>query len=192
MVLDKSSVILVGNGVTKNMGHLVDRHDVVIRLNGFKIKGYEHLVGEKTTIWSFSAGLWNRIKHLYHSYEKRWFHGDYDHKKKFLKNFDFSENDEVFTKEEVSLIKQEINDCLGKSLLRPTTGIRSIFIAMRKFEPPISLVGFDGYKNLYHYYDVKKGSKSLRHHDMKGEMQVIDILEERGMVKVLDKGFMLL
>ncbi len=44
--------IVVGNGpVEFDAGEKIDSFDVVIRINDFKIKGFEKLVGTKTDIW---------------------------------------------------------------------------------------------------------------------------------------------
>jgi len=47
------SVFIIGNGpsATRNkLGHIIDRADVVVRINDFKTKGFEPFVGTKTDI----------------------------------------------------------------------------------------------------------------------------------------------
>jgi len=49
------SIAVVGNGTpSKNCGKEIDDHDIVIRFNGGPTKGYENLVGSKTTVMHLS------------------------------------------------------------------------------------------------------------------------------------------
>lgn len=50
----KPTICVVGNGPSvlgADRGSVVDVHDEVVRVNSFKIQGYEREVGRKTTIW---------------------------------------------------------------------------------------------------------------------------------------------
>lgn len=43
-------VVLVGNGTPiRPLGHVVDAYDIVVRFNNFQIKGFEELIGTRTT-----------------------------------------------------------------------------------------------------------------------------------------------
>ncbi len=53
-VIEGKTVAVVGNspsGEGKNKGHEIDSHDIVIRFNNYKTKGYEEDYGSKTDIW---------------------------------------------------------------------------------------------------------------------------------------------
>ncbi len=54
-------IAVVGNGKpARDFGAVIDRHPTVIRLNNFRIDGFEHQVGRKTTVRCTSA--WNDIE----------------------------------------------------------------------------------------------------------------------------------
>jgi len=49
------SIVLVGNGpsvIGKGLGPVIDAHDEVVRFNEFALRGHEHDVGTRTTLWS--------------------------------------------------------------------------------------------------------------------------------------------
>jgi len=49
------SVVVIGNGpsaLKTRCGPKIDEFDVVVRLNNFRLQGYEEHVGSKTTIWA--------------------------------------------------------------------------------------------------------------------------------------------
>ena len=48
------TVAIIGNGpsvLDKEMGEIIDRHDIVVRFNCFQTDGFENHIGIKTTIW---------------------------------------------------------------------------------------------------------------------------------------------
>lgn len=54
----QSPIALVGNGpLRKEWGTLIDSHPTVIRMNHFRITGFEALCGRKLTHWATAANL---------------------------------------------------------------------------------------------------------------------------------------
>lgn len=178
-------VIIVGNStsVLKNkQGEFVDNHDVVIRMGGYKIEGYEDFVGKKTTIWSNGVStikIWKYFnentlnKNLWiilpedHStdceYIKQWQKEKYSGRQ-FNQLIHNEKLDKLKSNNKVECIKNEYLQILSNELnitkyrnmsegfLRPSLGICTAFMAFKKYNCHINLIGFDFF-NTGWYWD---------------------------------------
>ena len=48
------SILIIGNGqsiLNNNFQNQIDNFDIVLRINNYKINGYEQFLGSKTDIW---------------------------------------------------------------------------------------------------------------------------------------------
>ena len=52
--MNNKSIIIIGNGqsiLNNEFQDKIDAFDIVVRINNYKIKGYEHFLGAKTDVW---------------------------------------------------------------------------------------------------------------------------------------------
>ena len=177
-------VVVIGNGASilnKKLGPFIDEHDIVIRLGGYKIKGYEHFVGSKTDIWSNGVStikIWNYFdettinKHLWimlpednftnHDYLKRWQKEKYSFRQfsqlahnKQLEKLKLNNIIECIKNEYIETLLEELNITkysTVKDFLRPSLGICTVFMALQKYKY-VNLIGFDCLKTGW-YWDT--------------------------------------
>ena len=178
-------VIIVGNATSllKNkQGEFIDKHDIVIRLGGYKIEGYESFVGSKTDIWSNGVStikIWKYFdekvnnKHLWimlpedkfteHEYLKKWQKEKYCERQfsQFIHNerlerLKLNNTVECIENRYLEILLEELNIVkycnMSKDFLRPSLGICTLFTALQKYNH-VNIIGFDCLKTGW-YWDT--------------------------------------
>ena len=178
------NVIVVGNSkelLTKPMGHVIDEFDMVIRVNNFKINGYEKYTGTKTDGF--------HMNHL--SIDSSVVHN-------LLENNDIkwmgTRNQPMFC------FKHKINpgdkrvfqyDKSKFPCKLPTSGTALLSNIVALCDRPVTIVGLEGYSEPGYYY--KEDEKVLKHnwktantkHCPRAEQVLIDRLVKTGKVRRL-------
>ncbi|XP_061734720.1 CMP-N-acetylneuraminate-beta-galactosamide-alpha-2,3-sialyltransferase 4 isoform X3 [Nerophis ophidion] len=171
--LECRTCVVIGNGFAiKNTssGGIINKYDVVIRLNDSPIRGYEEDVGNKTTMRffypesaSYNPGLNNEAGTL-------------------MVLVPFKQQDLRWLKE--ILYNEKRNSA------HPTTGILAVFVALNYCDV-VHIAGF-GYpisKSInhpihYYGYDTMKSMKHS-HHDLNNEAEALKRLEDSGAILYL-------
>ena len=193
---DNNSILIIGNGesiINYEIGNQINKFKNIVRINNFKINGYEKFIGKKTTIWFNGAnqGLKKRSE--------------------FPDKIIVSIPSEILSKKEniSSVIYKRINNnkysliSLEKissyekevGYSRLTTGMYSILWAKDNFTN-VYIHGFDFFMNSKgHYFDnkiisilknkniLKKGSK----HKLELEKQFCSELISKSKIYLLNK-----
>lgn len=178
-------LIVVGNGaITRPQGYLIDKFDTVIRLSGFKIKGYECLVGTKTDIHAVAriedsppgAKVWVANPDGLMDIPQNAVNEAYP---------DGYEVNEYF--------KESYEICKMNNHEHPTMGLLTILMAIKFgkyfYNMPITITGF----NFSHvgspkyYWDNTPNHDLTLHHNHNKERALTKMLIEGGLVKMLDK-----
>lgn len=195
---NKIKVLVVGNSpnnLKKKKGKVIDSFDIVIRINDFKINGFEDYVGTKTTHWvtSFSPAIDNREINIFN--------------KVFTANF--NQTNEIFNKRIKRIIKKDSdinNKLLVLSKLEienfkkqigydtkhkwPTTGMVAIYVALNKIEnSDVYFHGFSFFKEIgqyvSHYWNETKKEEFRKHHNHRLEEKYINDLIKSKKIKIL-------
>lgn len=171
--------IIVGNSacnLDKQSGHLIDNFDIVIRLNKFKITGYEKYVGSKCDIYcskwlnmSYNINILDQFKSIWLPYPKppNWWTSDGNFK-------EVSEQDHKQYIEKYSLNENIISylpiECLNefelifKRVCQPSTGLIAISMAINLLKNyTIKYVGFDAFSTGWYWdtnYNCLKNMKN--------------------------------
>lgn len=172
-------VVVVGNSacnLNKKNGQLIDDFDIVIRLNKFKILGYEKYVGSKCDIYcskwlnmSYNINILNQFKNIWLPYPKppNWWTSDGNFKevseqehKKYIKKYNLNEN----------IISYLPIECLNefesifKKVCQPSTGLIAISMAINLFKNcTIKYTGFDAFSTGWYWdpnYNCLKNMKN--------------------------------
>ena len=197
-------VLIIGNGpsiLEKEYGKEIDKFDIVIRLNDYKIKGYEKNVGEKTDLWFTGLG-WQLDKRKSNKKTLICSHKFYKRKdvlKQVEKKIIFSK-DENTCKNEKKNIYYVNNPHMFKyqkyvsdKKYMFSTGMCAILTAINYFYNPITIVGFDGGiekrkggtgKVMPHYYE-RKTEVGKGVHNFNKEQEIIKELMMEGKLKIL-------
>ncbi len=138
-------IAIVGNGHPgRNMGTIIDRFATVIRLNNFKIDGFEVLVGSKTTLRCTSG--WNDIEIRCQHPEISPFHADSNESAQ-LTNYIKRGGPSVITpSNDIHLLLPDIPN--------PSTGLALAALAS-SLGIEVILFGFDGFTS-GHYWNPGK------------------------------------
>jgi len=185
-------MVVIGNGpsvLNKKRGKLIDDYDIVVRLNWPKMKGCEEYVGTKTDVYAMSG----------HNFRTQ---ARYEKRKKEL--FDkevwiFNTHRTFAGGQSVEMIEKSANEILLNYYFGtveyalkvheavgadPTTGIQTIAYVLDILTEykdklyneyfPISIVGFDCFDTLYHYWGPFTESQPLLMHDGETEKCFIE------------------
>jgi len=182
-------MVVIGNGpsvLNKKRGKLIDDYDIVVRLNWPKIKGCEEYVGAKTDVWAMSGHNF-RLQVKYEERKKElackevWIFNTH-------RKFAGGQSVEVIEKMAKKVLPNyyfgtveyalKAHEAVGAD---PTTGIQTISYVLDILTEykqklyneyfPISIVGFDCFDTLYHYWgpfiehfnsDIHKGEIEKR------------------------------
>ncbi|XP_067102096.1 CMP-N-acetylneuraminate-beta-galactosamide-alpha-2,3-sialyltransferase 4 isoform X3 [Osmerus mordax] len=171
--LECRTCVVIGNGYAiknSSLGGVINKYDVVIRLNDAPVRGYEDDVGNKTTMRlfypesaSYNPGLHNEPDTL-------------------MVLIPFKQQDLRWLKE---ILYDE-----KRKLVHPTTGIIAVFVALNYCDV-VHIAGF-GYpvaknqKHPIHYYgyDTMKSMKNS-YHDVNNEAEALRRLEDSGAIVYL-------
>lgn len=173
-----NKIILIGNGpsvLRHELGENIDKFDIVVRFNNFKIKGYEKNIGTKTNYW-FTWCHFNvdNIKNLDKIYFHSWIK-DKNTDKNYIKLKNMYNNIEIVDHGVLNEIKQHIPDYPHKAF---STGLIAAHIMIKKYSQ-IYLYGFDWWiDGLKHHYCDNADKGKL--HKPKIEYKYFKMMEERG------------
>ena len=185
-----STVCIVGNGpsiMKTKKGALINEHDIVIRFNDFKIKGYEKHVGNKTTHWF--TGLGGQQTPRRASDIKQIQTVIYSH---MTDRINSRVNMKILGRpsKPVLYVNRKmrtyiINKYFSPTMC-PTTGIFTICLLLEYYNKPISIIGFDfkrSNETMLHYFG--KATKYIKEHNFEKEKDIIRKLVLLGMVNQL-------
>lgn len=177
-------LIIVGNGViNEEFGTLIDSYDRIIRINDFKIKGYEKFVGTKIDIVSYFPN--NKANPLIYQANEVWYlfsKKKVEHNKHFL---------EVQNKKNGFIEKwiNEINNVPGMFIYNNGTAgfytLHMAFILMYD-QYSIDLIGFDHGKS-GHYYNPNH--IHAKNHNWNLEEKIINQYISKGFIRNLNPKF---
>ncbi|XP_076138219.1 CMP-N-acetylneuraminate-beta-galactosamide-alpha-2,3-sialyltransferase 4 isoform X4 [Alosa pseudoharengus] len=171
--LDCRTCAVIGNGFAiknSSLGAAINKYDVVIRLNDAPVRGYEHDVGNKTTLRLF-------------------------YPESAVYNPSLQNNPDTllvlvpFKQQDLRWLKEILYDEKRKPV-HPTTGILAVFIALNYCDV-VHIAGF-GYpeaknqRQPIHYFGSNT-MKSMKdsYHDLDHEAQTLRKLEEAGAILYL-------
>jgi hypothetical protein len=202
MLKIKSSICVVGNGDSlrdSKLGNYIDSHDYVIRINLYKIKGYEKDVGKKTTHWLFTESCSLKPEFKYKldckNFEEVWISYNPESKLNIkniiisLKNVKSHSLINLKNPEEWSnSLFSELKNKLYVKNKQPTTGLIGIIYALKKWERFIEIAGFGNseYISSYHYEKERKPSWSI--HDLETERIIINKLAKSHILRRIDES----
>jgi len=187
------SVCIVGNGksiLSHEYGSKIDSFDTVIRINTFKIEGFEKHVGTKTDIFATSA--WSHLVHNKHIdlTDEIWLTRPMNKKlippwwigvmRGTIKKYNLGINQEV-SADTWKQLKKNLGQKLSSNYA-PSSGIVAMLMAIDNFQDDISVVGFDFFKKP-HYYPKKE--EDVRWHEMKKEKEYFETLLQSCIIRKL-------
>ena len=171
------SVIVVGNSPSllgKKLGKFIDSYDIVVRINKFKLDGYEKDVGSKCNAFHINESLHpNNFKKIFKYLTNVVWMGTRN-RKKFCKKFGFFQWDYRIQEYEKS----------GKY----TSGLLAILHILKATGRPVHIVGIGGHSAPGYYYDqsgtaIKKINDDMgKLHDFDKEQAKLKELKDSGMV----------
>ena len=181
--LRPGSTIVVGNGPSlmgKGLGKVIDSHDNVIRVNMFKVKGYEHDVGSRTTGWHINENLsMDRLRNIIsrENISPEWMGS-----RKIAKLSLYFPGIERYS------FKTKVNGCRNF-----TSGTLAILHMLEKGYNPVYVAGISGTSGAY-YFDtsqktIDRNKKNIENtHCENEEQQLMRQLVREGKVVSLDGG----
>jgi hypothetical protein len=141
----KRPICVVGNSTFKHkFGRIIDEYGTVIRMNNFKVLGFQDYVGTKTDYRCVSGweDVENRNEHIEFSPFT-----DYAKESLNLKKYNQNNSCEVITaRNDVKLFIKEVDN--------PSTGFALVQL-LNLLNVPVDLFGFDGFRT-GHYWDKDK------------------------------------
>lgn len=194
--LSNKSVIVVGNGpsiLKHEVGTEIDKFDIVIRVNGFRIKGFEKYCGTKTNIWAAGLATNAERSHLEHKIDEVWALMPYrtiieeatQKQKRRIYRFFNSGVDYPLDKIFHMTCDQFANMISTMPVGRPSTGLTAIYVALNIYNAKnITLHGFDYFQGAIggtpvpHYYEHAHRWKNL-HHGNREMLWVEKLLSEK-------------
>ncbi|KAF7219249.1 3-sialyltransferase 4 [Nothobranchius furzeri] len=216
--LECRTCVVIGNGfVIKNssLGDIINKYDVVIRLNDAPVKGYEEDVGNKTTMRffypesaSYNPGLQNEPDTLmvlvpFKMHDLRWLKEILYNEKRVRKGFwkpppqiwlgDVNKIrvlDPHFLHQTADKLLHLLPPKGKQNPVHPTTGLLSIFVALNYCDV-VHVAGFGypsskNHRQPIHYYG-RETMKSMKnsYHDLNHEAKALKRLEESGAILYL-------
>jgi len=196
-MIKDNKIIIIGNGpsaLNRKMGSIIDTFEDVVRINDYKIKGFQKYIGSKTTIWARSNSnrtkdrKWNNFKKVIIC-SPEW---NYKNTKRLLKR---KEGQGIVIPRNKSLLLQKKLDLPGRvrkngKWLRgwPSTGLILLDYLIEQYEC-IYIYGFDFFKKINgharHYYNNKEKMIATYVHDYDKERQWVDDKKKAGKIKEL-------
>lgn len=189
------SVILVGNGPSMTLrgerGAQIDAFDHVVRFNCYAIKGFEAMVGNKTTLWS-TFGRGSRPRDEGEVPPRAVFiHGDKPKRFEIPVVEAFGISRTFFEAVRQRLQARSRRDETGKKPLLPSSGL-VVLLWLQELHGvgEITLVGFDHFSKKEsggHHYWLNQTFKEPPEHDGVAEAEWFKELAETGKVRYLDR-----
>ena len=181
-------IAIVGNAdIHSKHGAFIDSHDMVIRFNHCRIKGYEDIVGTKTTALGVALGTDAGANHLERIdkdilkqcniviFGKPKKNTMYEDRIKTIANklilFDYITHEHY----------NELISCVGQN---PSTGISVIFNIIKTVpNNEINIFNFDNFKTV-HYFETAKREKKVLYHPVDKEKELMCKLKGLGVINV--------
>jgi len=160
------TIAVVGNGdcFTKQ-GNEIDKHDVVIRFNNYKTKGYEQQVGTKTSIWANCCSMEVNPRES-EIYDFEWIANHMELIKPDAKKL--SDN-------KLFVSSEEFTNNVLQHIHRPTTGLAVLhWLYSKGFQ--YNQYGFDGL-NTTHYFDNQKHLWHPKEHNQLKKLEMLKVVE---------------
>lgn len=149
------SVIVVGNSpriLGKNLGKIIDSYDIVVRINKFKIDGYESDIGSKCNAIHVNESVHEKnFKKIFENLSNVLWMGTRN-RKKFCRKFGFLPWDHRIQEYEKK----------GKF----TSGLLVILHILKMTGRPVHIVGIGGHSAPGYYYDQTQDAIDKIKHDM--------------------------
>jgi hypothetical protein len=190
----KPKLIIIGNSpnvISDDLGKIINSFDIVVRINDFKIKGFEKYIGNKVTHWvtSFSPAIDIRSTN---NFQKIYTANVNQNNKKFLDRVSriVSSNEiekvEIISNYELELLKSKIGYATQDKW--PTSGSIAIHFALTRFQDyDIYIHGFSFFKEagkyVSHYWNETKREDFRKHHDHRLEEKYVNSLINLGAIK---------
>lgn len=198
------NIIIIGNGksvLDYKYGQFIDNADVVIRMNSFRLDGYEENIGTKTDIVAitqtgYGAELTARMPGKLHGGldiisnlnifftrpEK------YGIKKELIERFRWRKKQLEFVEEETfNEIKDKLQELSGRNKVFPSAGLVTIYNAVKKYKNDnIYIYGFDSCdKTIFSHYYSKDVNIARSTHASDSECIIIKKLINENKIKEL-------
>jgi len=203
-----SGCLVIGNAPTvllNEWGSLVDNFECVIRLNSYKIKGYENYIGTKTNIWAraknYEIAFRDGTK-----FEEVWLKDGWNRTNRDSKVYKFTGPPVInYEKSNVKIMKERqlVRKIDGRNC-NVTTGFLAILVAIEKFQndnKPVTTYGFNFFGGndkvdckRPHYYreeppslygGFKKPFNTWMHHPIEEEREYALNLYKQGKINLL-------
>jgi ADP-heptose:LPS heptosyltransferase len=189
------SVILVGNGPSMTLrgdrGAQIDAFDQVVRFNWYAIRGFEAMVGTKTTLWStFGRGSRPRDEGEVPP-RALYIHGDKPKRFEIPVGEAFGVARAFYNDVRERLTARSRRDETGKKPLLPSSGL-VVLLWLQEFQGvgQVALAGFDHFSKKEsggHHYWLNQRFKEPPEHDGVAEAEWFEELAEAGKVRYLDR-----
>jgi hypothetical protein len=192
----KHRVLVIGNSTAildHDLGKTIDNFDVVIRINDFKIEGFEDKIGTKVNYWSTSFSPAIDIRDvsdfdgiITSNVSQR--HSVFmDRILRIVPKTDLNKVN-IISDRDLSKLKKEIGYSDAKKW--PTTGMLSIWSALNTFkDSEIYIHGFNFFKDsgkyVSHYWNETKKEGYTQHHDHVLEEKYVNKLLKRRKIRKL-------
>ena len=192
--------IIVGNSASilnRNNGYLIDSFDVVIRLNKFKIKGYEKYVGTKTDIYcskwlnmSYNLDNIELFKEIWLPYPipPNWWTSDGNFKEVDLETHNYYINKFNLNNK---LLKYMPSECLPefedvfKKTCQPSTGLIAIMMAIKLLSNyTIQYTGFDAFATGWYWNTSHNCVKNMKNSILFEKIFMNYIYDKYGVQKI--------
>ena len=173
-------VVVVGNGPSlsgKGLGSTIDSFPNVIRINKFRVDGFEQDVGSKTTGWHINENLdinWVKNKLREDGLKLNWMGSRKTHK--LIWSFPFIEEYSFRTK---------VNGCINF-----TAGTLAILHMIEKGHGPVYIAGISGSSGAYYFdqsqktIDRNKKNITKTHCEDKEQQLLADLLKSGKIIKL--------
>ncbi len=194
-VLSAESIILVGNGPSMTLsgerGEQIDAFDQVVRFNRYAIKGFEKMVGTRTTLWS-TFGRGERPSDADEIPPRAiYIHGDKPKRFEIPVSEVFGIPRAFYEDVRTRLQARSRRDDIGKKQLLPSSGLIVLLWLREKHQlEKIFLAGFDHFgkkESGAHHYWLKRAFRPPSEHDGIAEAEWAAELIESGHVSNLDR-----
>lgn len=180
-ITDKD-IVIIGNGpsaICDELGDLIDSFHNVVRINRFRIDGFEKFVGTKTTQWITYTHCQNIVKnrenfeYIFYLNPPSWKYVEkFEHFKQYYsKNYDVNIFKKILPFPEVPFWETRSR----YKYQNPSSGLVSIILFSHMYER-VFVSGFDFFlSDKFHYGDNVKGC----HHNGETEKTIFNILQKK-------------
>ena len=170
-LLTGKTIAVIGNGpseVGKNRGEEIDAHDIVIRINNYRLNGYEEDYGKRTDIWVRNTHHLTKDKDCIEDLSYIIWEADHWHTHVLFNHLDLLYRDVVVAGDKVGYmygLRREV--CTNSSVINPTTGLQLVYF-LEKNRSLFKKLDYYGFSfmdpssdaSYSHYYDEPTSAKT--------------------------------